>query len=231
MKSSVGRKLVNGVTGLALIGFIIVHLGGNLTMFVSADLFNTYAHHLEGLGPLLWLAEIILVAFFLFHIVSGVSVWLDKRRARPEPYAVVGTKGGPSRSSMASRSMILTGAVLAVFVPIHVWMFKYNGGQAFHYYDLHGKQVKDLFAVVETAFHDVRIAGLYVLVMVLLGVHLRHGFWSVVQTLGAMKPKWSGPIYAAGLIFALLIAGGFIGLPVWIYLSAACGTGGCCAAP
>jgi succinate dehydrogenase / fumarate reductase cytochrome b subunit len=218
LKSSVGRKLVNGVTGAALILFIIVHLGGNLTMFVGPDLFNRYAHHLESVGPLLWVAEIILAGFFLFHIISGVSVWLEGRRARRAGYAVESSKQGPSRKTLASRSMILTGIVLAVFLPIHVWTMKFNAGQPFTHVDVHGKEMKNLFAVVETAFKQEVVVALYVLVMLLLGFHLRHGFWSVVQTLGLLKPRWSAGIYAGALAFALLVAGGFIVLPVWIYL-------------
>ena len=152
LTSSVGRKLVNGLTGAALLAFIVVHLGGNLTLFVGPELFNSYAHHLESLGPLLWLAEAGLAAFFLFHIVSGVSVWLDGLRARPAAYKVDATKDGPSRKSLASRSMIITGATLAVFVPLHVWMFKFNGGAPQPETELHGQAVKNLYATVETAF-------------------------------------------------------------------------------
>jgi len=231
LTSSVGRKLVNGLTGAALLAFIVVHLGGNLTLFVGPDLFNSYAHHLEALGPLLWLAEAGLAAFFLFHIVSGVSVWLDGRRARPSAYALESSKDGPSRKSLASRSMIITGIALAVFLPLHVWMFKFNGGAPHPETELDGKTVKDLYATVETAFQQPAVVAFYVIVMLLLGLHLRHGFWSAIQTLCNLKPKCSAMIYTTALAFALLVAGAFVVLPLWFYFVNACATGGCCAGP
>lgn len=215
--SSVGKKVLSALTGLALALFLIVHLGGNLTLFAPGGaLFNTYAHHLEGLGVLVYLAEAGLLAFFLFHVVSGVSVQVDKWRARPNRYAVVDTKGGPSRQTLASRSMLITGLVLLVFIPLHIWMFKFNGGAPHPTVDVHGTEMKDLYLVVHQAFQNSAIAWGYVAVMVLLGFHLRHGFWSALQSLGAMSPKWSPAIYAAGLVFALLVAAGFLILPLYL---------------
>ncbi|MFH0909653.1 MAG: succinate dehydrogenase cytochrome b subunit [bacterium] len=231
LTSSVGRKLVNGLTGAALLGFIVVHLGGNLTLFVGPDLFNSYAHHLESLGPLLWLAEAGLLAFVLFHVVSGASVWLDGFRARPEAYEVDSSKDGPSRKSLASRSMIITGSTLAIFIPLHVWMFKFNGGASHPTAELHGLTVKDLYATVETAFQQPAVVAFYVVVMLLLGLHLRHGFWSAIQTLCALKPACSASIYTMGLAFALLVAGAFVVLPLWFYFVNASATGGFCAGP
>lgn len=222
--SSVGKKYLNAISGLALFGFIIVHLGGNLTLFAGGkgELFNSYAHHLESLGPLLVVAEIGLIAFFLFHIGSAISVRMSKREARPVPYAVTASKGGPSRQSLASRSMLVTGLVLLLFIPLHVWMFKFNGGSPHAMTELHGKEVKDLYALVVATFQNPGVVGLYTAVMLLLGLHLRHGFWSALQSLGAMSPKLSPVIYSAGLLLAILLAGGFLILPLWIYFSPCC---------
>jgi succinate dehydrogenase / fumarate reductase cytochrome b subunit len=226
--SSVGKKFVSALSGIALMLFLVVHLGGNLTLFAGdgGRLFNTYAHHLESLGPLLYAAEAGLLAIFLFHAVSGIQVQLDKWKARPAGYAVSATKGGPSRQTIASRSMIVTGLVLLVFVPLHVWMFKFNGGQPHGMVELHGKSVKNLYASVAAAFESPVIAYGYVAVMALLGFHLRHGFWSALQSLGAMSPRLSPAIYAVGLLFAVAMAGGFLALPLWIHLGACCGAGG-----
>ena len=231
--SSIGKKYIAAISGIFLMLFLIVHLGGNLTMFVSRDLFNSYAHHLEALGPLLYVAEAGLLAIFLFHVITAISVRVGGKAARPEGYAVTASKGGPSKMTVASKSMLITGIVLLIFIPLHIWMFKFNAGNEFEHYTLHDKPVKDLYAVVETAFQNEVIVLLYTAVMLLLGMHLRHGFWSSVQSLGAMNPRLSPLIYTGGLAFALLIAGGFLVLPIWIYLvghcGAACGAG-CCGA-
>jgi succinate dehydrogenase / fumarate reductase cytochrome b subunit len=132
--SSVGKKLLNGLSGLMLIGFVCVHLAGNLTLFArdGGKLFNSYAHHLESLGPLLYAMEFGLIAVFLLHIASAVSVRLSQKEARPQAYAVAASKGGPSRQSLSSRSMLITGLLLAGFVVLHVKMFKFNGGTTPH---------------------------------------------------------------------------------------------------
>ena len=141
------------------------------------------------------------------------------------------SKDGPSRKSIASRSMIITGITLAIFVPLHVWMFKFNGGAPHPETELHGKTVKDLYATVEIAFQQPLVVAFYVIVMVLLGFHLRHGFWSAVQTLCNLKPKCSAMVYTTAFAFALLVAGAFVVLPLWFYFVNVCATGGFCAGP
>lgn len=220
LNSTVGRKVVMAVSGIFLMLFLIVHLGGNLTMFVGADLFNSYAHHLESLGPLLYVAEFGLLAIFLFHVVSAFKVHAEKQRARPDAYDVHASKGGKSKMTVASKSMIYTGFILLLFIPAHIWMFKFNGGTAHPTTELHGQQVKDLYTSVVTAFKNPVIAFGYAAVMLLLGLHLRHGFWSSLQSLGAMSPKCSPFVYGLGLVFALALAGGFLVLPIYFYIAA-----------
>lgn len=217
LKSTVGRKVVMAVSGIFLMLFLIVHLGGNLTMFVSADLFNSYAHHLESMGPLLYVAEAGLLAIFLFHVISAFHVHAEKKRARPEPYAIHASKGGASKMTVASKSMIYTGVILLLFIPAHIWMFKFNMGRDFTTTVVHEQTIKDLYLPVSEAFKNPAIAFGYAAVMLLLGLHLRHGFWSSLQSLGAMSPRLSPFIYIAGLLFALAVAGGFFVLPLYFY--------------
>jgi succinate dehydrogenase / fumarate reductase cytochrome b subunit len=215
--TTVGRKFITGLAGVLLVGFLVVHLGGNLTLLVGAGLFNTYTHHLESLGILLYAAEIVLLLIFLAHIVTALDVQLGKWRARPNGYAVNASKGGPSRKTLSSRSMIVTGLTLLAFVPVHVWMFKYNQGRPSPVMMHDGKELRDLYAIVVTAFKNPAIAWTYAAVMLLLGFHLRHGFWSALQSLGALNRRWLPVIYGLGLVVALLLAGGFIVLPLWIH--------------
>lgn len=218
MSSSIGRKAIAAIGGIALMLFIVVHLAGNLTLLVpdQGRTFNEYAHKLHSLGPLLWVARAGLLAFFLAHVVTAISVRLDEKRLRPEGYAVRASKGGPSKQSFSSRSMLLTGLVLLVFVPFHIWMFSLNQGSPHARIIYDGVEMKDVYVAVLKGFKDPAKAWGYVAVMALLGFHLRHGFWSAFQSLGALRPKWSPAVYTAGLVFALLMAIGFLILPLYI---------------
>jgi len=216
VSSTVARKFIAGLSGLLLIAFLCVHLGGNLTLLVGPNLFNSYTHHLESLGPLLYLAEAGLLLIFVVHAIMGISVQLEKRRARPKGYAVTASKGEPSRQTLASRSMIVTGLVLLVYLPLHVWMFKYNAGRPSPTMMLDGREVRDLYAIVLVAFKNPFIAWGYAAIMALLGFHLRHGFWSAFQSLGALNPRMLPVFYGLGLLVAILLAGGFIVLPLWL---------------
>lgn len=224
LKSTVGRKLLMALSGIALMLFLIVHLAGNLTLFVSPGLFNSYAHHLESLTLLVYGAEAGLLVIVVYHVVTAIQIQLEKNRARGGRYEVIASKGGPSKQTIASRSMIVTGLVLLAFIPLHVWMFKFNWGDAHATTELHGQQIKDLYATVAAHFKTPGWTFGYVAVMLLLGFHLRHGFWSSLQSLGAMNPKCSPLVYAGGLVFAALMAGGFLVLPLYVFFKC----GGCC---
>jgi succinate dehydrogenase / fumarate reductase cytochrome b subunit len=115
--------------------------------------------------------------------------------------------------------MIYTGIILLLFIPAHIWMFKFNAGQPHPMTDLHGTEVKDLYATVVNAFSNPLIAFGYAGVMFLLGLHLRHGFWSSIQSLGARFPSCSKAIYCGGFVFAVLLAGGFFILPIYFYFA------------
>src|SRR6056297_1824517 len=121
--SQVGRKILTGLTGIFLFIFIVFHLSGNLAIFGDADAMNRYSMFLHSLGPLLWIARIGLLLAFLIHAWIGISIWWNKRKARPQKYEVYSSKGGPSKQSISSRSMAFTGIVLLIFVIIHLDTF------------------------------------------------------------------------------------------------------------
>ena len=124
--SQVGKKLLTGITGLGLTLFVLAHMAGNLSYFVGHEAYNAYAHKLMSLGPLFYLIELVLLAFFVFHIVLGINIFLGKRAARKQGYKRYKTVGGASRQSLSSRSMIITGITLAVFLVFHLISFKYG---------------------------------------------------------------------------------------------------------
>jgi len=120
LKSPVGKKIVNAVTGLGLVIFVIGHVSGNLSLFSGSDAYNEYAHFLMSLGPLLYVIEAGLVVFFVFHIVSGINVWRSKKKARSTGYDRYESAGKPSMQTSSSRTMIITGLILLVFLVIHL---------------------------------------------------------------------------------------------------------------
>ena len=216
--SSVGKKIFTGITGLSLCGFVLVHLAGNMTLLDSSgDMFNLYAHHLTSLGPLLYVAEAILVSIFVIHMIIGLSIFISKLRGRPVPYDVVTNAGGNSHKTISSTTMIYTGSLLLIFMVVHLINFKYGP-----YYSTYidGKEVRDLYRLVLETFAKEGYFIYYIVSMIFLGYHLRHGFWSAFQSLGMSHPVWTKPVYAIGVLFAVLIGFGFIFLPVWLYIKA-----------
>jgi len=221
-RSSIGKKLISGLTGLLLSGFIVGHLIGNLLLLVGPEAFNAYAHFLEtfGHGFAVYVAEAGLILVFLFHIVTGLTVAWDRLRARPARYVKMANAGGASHKTIASRSMIVTGLIILVFLVLHIWMFKFGPGvDAGYTTSVDGETSRDLYRLVVEWFQIGPVTAAYVLVMLLLGTHLRHGFWSAFQSLGANNPKYMPFIYGFGSVFAVVMAIGFLVIPVIIYLS------------
>ncbi len=222
--SSVGKKVITALTGFSLMGFVIVHLIGNFTLFIGPGAFNEYAHFLETAahGWLIYAFEAALIVIFLFHMISAVTVaWLDKRKGRDTGYKFGKNAGGKSRKTLSSVSMIYTGALIVIFVIMHIFMFKFNGGAPHELVE--GSSVKNLYKVVVSAFDKdsggLPFAAFTVLVMVLLGLHLRHGFWSAFQSMGWANDKYLPLLTKIALVFAILMAIGFIIIPVILFLS------------
>jgi succinate dehydrogenase / fumarate reductase cytochrome b subunit len=219
LSSSVGKKLLMGFTGLGLFTFVTIHLAENLLLLSgNKTLYNEWTHFLESFGAFLYVIELGLVAFFVVHIIYGIVVWLGKRRARPESYAKSANAGGPSKKTVSSLFMVWTGVLVLIFIVLHVANFKYGPNIAEGYVQqVEGQQIRDLHQLVIDTFRQPVWMIWYVAAMVLLGFHLRHGFWSAFQSLGVMNPGWTRIIYGLGVVLAVLIAFGFAFLPVWIY--------------
>ena len=211
-QSSIGRKLITGISGLALVTFVILHMMGNLILLVSADSYNRYGYLLERFGPVFWLIELTLLGFVIFHIVMGVQIFLGRLRARPQRYVTYKSAGAPSYQTLSSRTMIVTGLVLGSFLVWHLLTFKFGV-----WYTVPGSEMRDLARLVIEKFRQPVYTVSYVGVMVILATHLRHGIWSALQSLGALNANIRPAIYAMSLIFAVGIALGFIVLPLAIY--------------
>lgn len=219
LKSQVGRKILTGITGVLLVLFIIFHLLGNLAVFGEPDAMNAYSHFLHQLGPLLWVARIGLLLFFVVHAWIGISIWLNKRKARPKDYKVYSTKGGPSRQGLSSRSMVFTGFVLLIFVIFHVNTFALGDMDTVV---VNGVEMHDVKTLVLDTFQSPFYAFGYTFVMLLLGVHLGHGIWSAFTSLGVTSKKVSAAIYTIGVVVSVVLAIGFLFIPLYIYFGGGC---------
>ncbi len=184
IQSSIGRKIINGVTGLFFVGFVIGHLTGNFLLFAGPEAFNNYAHFLTHLfhGVGLYVIEAVMLAFLFMHAASGISVWMNKSRARSRGYEVSSNAGGKSKKSVASQFMIYTGILLLVFIAVHVAQFKYGvldpRDPANFSVMIDGVEVRNLYGLVVRSFAQPVWWILYSVVMVALGLHLWHGGWS-----------------------------------------------------
>ena len=211
LSTSIGSKILVAVTGLALVGFLVFHLAGNLLLFIGPAAFNEHAHALIS-NPLIIPAELGLIAIFLLHIFTAVRHVVRGRTARPERYAVRKWAGGASRKTVGSSTMILTGLVMLVFVVLHLGTFKYGP-----YYTTSMPGERDLYTLLVEVFRNPFYVGFYVVCMGLIGLHLRHGISSAFQSLGLMPHSWAGRILRAGATTAVVVAGLFALLPIYVF--------------
>jgi succinate dehydrogenase / fumarate reductase, cytochrome b subunit len=214
--SPVGKKIITGITGLGLSLFVLVHMVGNLTFFTGSAAYNQLAHFINSLSILLYLIEFSLLAIAVFHVVIGITIRLNTLKARPVNYSQLKSVGTPSKQSLSSRSMFLTGVVLLVFLVLHLRTFKFG---AYYSTVINGVEMRDLSSLVIEKFHNPAYAFGYAGVMIMLAVHLRHGIWSAWQSIGLLNSKISPVVHAIALILAVLMAIGFIALPFAIYFN------------
>ena len=209
--SSVGKKQIMGAMGLMLCVFLIVHLIGNMTMLISAELFNTYAHKLIT-NPLIYFAEVILALVFISHIGLALKITVENAMARPQGYYAKTTTG--RGATFASSTMPYTGAIILIFLIVHLINFKY-GAMYFVTYD--GVEMRDLYKLVvefyQTPIHVIS----YVVAMIALGIHTAHGLWSALQTFGLNHPRYNKFIKGTSLVYGLIICIGFSIIPIWSY--------------
>lgn len=219
--SPIGKKLLTGITGLGWVLFVLLHMAGNLGYFGAGEAYNTYSDMLLGTGPLLYAIEVLLLVGIIIHVVVGVNIYVGKRRARKQGYEQYRSAGRPSLQTPSSRSMIFTGIVLIVFLVIHLKTFKFGPGIDEGYIvTVGGEQIRDLKRLVTEKFQSPLYAFGYTGVMILLGLHLRHGIWSAFQSLGAMNKRLTPLVYGVGTVLAIGIALGFLLLPLYIYFAA-----------
>lgn len=198
-----------GATGLLLIGFLIAHVSANLLILFDQEAFNHYSHTLTS-NPLIYVAELGLVLLFVAHLVSGLANERRNRQARPIAYTNKQNAGGSSRKTLASTTMIFSGILVLIFVPLHIWGFKYGA-----WYQSSGDPaMRDLSRLVIEEFQNPLLVIWYVVVMVVLGFHASHGISSAFESLGVSYRAW---LRGAGRTLAVIIFGGFAAIPIVVY--------------
>jgi succinate dehydrogenase / fumarate reductase cytochrome b subunit len=226
VRSTLGSKYVMAVTGAGLIGFVIAHMLGNLQIFLGRQALNDYAHHLEEVPTLLWIARAGLLILFIVHIVFGVRLWTLSRRARPVRYVHEDTV----QASWASRHMLLTGLVILAFVIYHLLHFTFGVTDPEHFKrnpavtmyhpvaDPAANPEYDVAAMVVGGFDREHwyISLAYVVAMVILGLHLWHGAGSWLQSLGLKNKRTMRLIDGLGAAVAVLIVIGNCSIPLAI---------------
>jgi succinate dehydrogenase / fumarate reductase cytochrome b subunit len=211
-RSSIGAKATMAVTGLLLFLFVVGHLIGNLQIFAGPEPLNAYAaflHSPKMATPLL-IVRLAMAGIVLLHIATGVRLALNNRAARPVAYH----KQTPVESTFASRWMVVSGLALLVFVIYHLLHF------TVHVAIPAGALPQDgnVYHMVVASFRQPAIAIAYIAFMVVLFFHLSHGFQSLFQTFGLRHPRYSPLIAKLSLLFAVLLAGGNILIPLSVLL-------------
>jgi succinate dehydrogenase / fumarate reductase cytochrome b subunit len=204
--SSVGKKILMAVTGLGMIGFLATHLLGNLMAFAGADAFNGYAHKLHSMQPYLSVFNVVLATLGLVHIVFGVLLFFQNLKARPKSYKMVRNPGG---RTIGSNTMPYTGVLILIFVVSHLLKFTFTD-----------KSVTPIYQQMAAAFSNPLWVIFYVAAMVVVAVHISHGFWSLFQTFGLNHPRYMPLIMKLGLAVAIVFGIGFGILPVYMLIIA-----------
>ena len=204
--SSVGKKMLMAVTGLCLVGFLSVHLLGNVMAFAGAEAFNGYAAKLHSLQPYLSVFNIVLAILGLVHIVVGIILFFENLKARPQKYEVYQNPGG---RTIGSNTMPYTGVLILIFVIFHLLKFTFVD-----------KSVMPIYQQMAATFANPLWVLMYVVAMVIVAVHISHGFWSMFQTLGINHPRYMPLITKLGLLVTLVFGIGFGILPIYLLIIA-----------
>lgn len=206
--SVIGKKAVMGITGLVGVVFVIGHALGNLFVFRGSEAMNAYSHFLKSTGELLWVVRIVLILAVVLHAVAALQLTIQSRAARPIGYA----KFKPQVATIASRTMRWGGVLLLVFIPLHILHFTTGTVRPAGVFSS-----TDVYGNVVTSFRIWWVALFYIVAMVTLGLHLFHGAWSSVRSIG-MSPSSPQPLHRKfSLLIAVFAWAAFTAIPVAVF--------------
>lgn len=212
IRSSIGQKILMAATGLALLGFVIGHLLGNLQVFLGPEALNAYALKLRHFGPWLWAIRGVLLAAVLVHIWTSVRLSIQNGRARPVGYR----RYRAAETSLGARTMLLSGSVLLLFIVYHLLHFTFRTTDPRFAGLVDPLGHYDVYRMVLLGFEQPAIVLLYLVGMAGLFSHLGHGIASAFQTLGLNNERMLMVIERAGDGMAWLLFLGYSAIPLAI---------------
>lgn len=202
-QSSIGKKVVMAASGAALFGFVVAHMIGNLQVYLGPHAINAYAEKLRQVPALLWAARLGLLAAVVLHIASAWSLTRTSQAARPVSYRERESR----ESTYASRTMRWSGVILLLFIVYHLMHFTWGNA--------HPRFVPgDVFHNLVIGFQSWAVSGFYIAAMVALGLHLYHGVWSMMQTVGLSHPRYDHLRHAFATLVAVVVVAGNISFPL-----------------
>src|SRR5919204_385884 len=206
--SMVGKKVVMGVTGLIGVAFVILHSLGNLLIFQGSVALNSYSHFVKSSAELLWALRITLIVAVTLHVIAAVQLTRQSRAARPIGYV----KHESQVSTIASRTMRWGGALLLVFIVVHILHFTTGTIRPAGVFSR-----EDVYTNVVTSFRIWWVSLFYVVAMVTLGLHIFHGAWSSMRSIGVSPPSPRPLHRRLSLLIAILVWGAFTAVPVAVF--------------
>jgi succinate dehydrogenase / fumarate reductase cytochrome b subunit len=213
-RSTIGKKIIMGVTGLIGIGFVIVHMVGNLQAFVGPDKLNAYGALLHGpLAELTWAVRAVLIVAVVLHVLMALQLARRATAARPVGYR----RREPQVATLASRTMLVGGILLLIFIVVHILHFttgQIDPGKWAARTDAAGR--RDVYGNLIASFHIWWVLLFYVVAMIALGLHLFHGAWSSLRTLGYARASANPLKRRIALVVALIVWLGFTIVPVGV---------------
>ena len=206
--SMVGKKVVMGVTGLIGVGFVILHSLGNLLVFRGPEAINSYSRFLKSTRELLWTLRVVLLVAVVLHVIAAVQLTRRSRAARPVGYV----KRESQVATISSRTMRWGGALLLVFIVVHILHFTTGTIRPAGVFSR-----EDVYANVVYSFRIWWVALFYVIAMIALGLHLSHGAWSSVRSIGASAPSPQPLHRTISIAVAILVWAAFTVIPVAVF--------------
>jgi succinate dehydrogenase / fumarate reductase cytochrome b subunit len=206
-QSTNGKKAVMAVTGAILFLFVVGHLAGNLQVFEGPAKINAYGHFLRTIGEILWAVRIILIVCVVLHIVATVQLALLNWKTRPVGYS----RKKAINSSYADRTMYWSGPIVLAFVIFHLLQFTAG------YIHPESQYIEgDIYHNIVAGFSVWWVSAWYIFSLLLLGFHLRHGLWSMFQSLGLNHPRHTPVLKQAALWITIVIIAGYISIPIGV---------------
>jgi succinate dehydrogenase cytochrome b subunit len=215
LQSNIGLKFLMAATGVVMFGYLIGHVTGNMLIFAGPAAINNYSKFLHDSTGLLWGTRLLLLVAILVHIWATLRFLKLRNDARPVAYAMK----VPHGTTFAARTMYWSGPVIALFIVYHILhlttgtvhpTFAKNVDPNTH--------VVDVYANLVEGFQRPLASGIYILAMLGIALHLSHGVWSMLQTIGVNRPNWECALRTVAVVLAVLICGGFIAVPAAVLL-------------